>query len=90
MVADVLELRLRELLREDLGGTYHVSVDGSVSRYPGERYRIDLGFGCDPGRVEELTGVCLRADRQPADRGHNRRVPHQGKGDGQEEAGRWS
>ena len=56
-MADVLELRLREVLREDLGGTYHVSVDGTGSLYPGERYRIDLGFGCDPGRVEELTGV---------------------------------
>ena len=55
--ADVLELRLREVVREDLGGTYYVSVDGSGSQYPGERYRIDLGFGCDPERVEELTGV---------------------------------
>ena len=56
-MADVLEIRLREVLREDLGGTYHVSVDGSGFQYPGERYRIDLSFGCDPERVEELAEV---------------------------------
>ena len=56
-MADVLEIKLREVMREDLGGTYHVSVGGSASHYPDERYRVNLRFGCDPERVEELTGV---------------------------------
>ena len=56
-MTDVLEIKLREVMREDLGGTYHVSVGGSGSHYPEERYRVNLRFGCDPERVEELTGV---------------------------------
>ena len=53
----VLQIKLREVLREDLAGTYGVWVRGSVSRFPDQEYRINLGFGCDPERVEELTRV---------------------------------
>ncbi len=56
-MGDVLQLKLREVLREDLGGTYSVGVGASASHYPEEEYSISLGFGCDPDRVEELTGV---------------------------------
>lgn len=56
-LAAVLEIRLREVLREDLGGTYGVSVNASASHYPREQYHLAVGFGCDPARVEELTGV---------------------------------
>jgi zinc protease len=53
----VLQIKLREVLREDLGGTYGVWVGGSASQSPDQEYRINLGFGCDPERVEELTQV---------------------------------
>ncbi|MBI2502484.1 MAG: insulinase family protein [Candidatus Latescibacteria bacterium] len=54
-LASVLEIRLREVLREDLGGTYGVSVNASASHYPREEYHLAVGFGCAPQRVEELT-----------------------------------
>jgi zinc protease len=54
-MADVFEIRLREVLRENLGGTYSVRVDAGVQHYPRPEYRLVVGFGCDPGRVEELT-----------------------------------
>ena len=50
----VLEARLRELLREDLGGTYGVQVSGSLSREPDATYRTVIVFGCAPDRVTEL------------------------------------
>ncbi len=53
----VLQIKLREVLREDLAGTYGVRVGGSVSQFPDQEYHINLGFGCDPERVEELTRV---------------------------------
>jgi len=56
-MADVLEIRLREILRMDLGGTYGVGVSGSASHYPQEEYQITIRFGCDPDRIEELTAV---------------------------------
>ncbi len=54
---NVLTIRLREVLREDLGGTYGVQVNGSLQRRPYEAYRIIVSFGCDPERVEELTSM---------------------------------
>ena len=56
-MTSVLQIKLREVLREDLGGTYGVWVGGGASHYPQEEYRITLGFGCDPDRVDELTDV---------------------------------
>ena len=48
---------LREKVREELGGTYGVSLNGSASRRPREEYTITIGFGADPARVEELVEV---------------------------------
>jgi zinc protease len=56
-LADLLRLRLRESLREDLGGTYGVGVRGSASRDPVPQYQFAISFGSDPERVEELVGV---------------------------------
>ena len=50
----VLRIRLREVLREDMGGTYGVGVSASFSHYPDQEYTISIGFGCDPERAEEL------------------------------------
>ena len=56
-MTSVLQIKLREVLREDLGGTYGVWVGGRGSRYPDGEYRISITFGSDPDRVEELTQV---------------------------------
>ncbi len=56
-MTQVLRIKLRETLREDLGGTYGVSVRAAPSRYPKERYRLTFNFGCAPERVQELTAV---------------------------------
>lgn len=54
-LADVMEIDLREMLREDLGGTYGVSILPRAERYPREEYMLQISFGCDPDRIEELT-----------------------------------
>jgi zinc protease len=51
----VLDIELRDRLREALGGTYGVSVSSSISRVPWEHYDITISFGSDPARVDELT-----------------------------------
>jgi len=56
-MTQVLRIKLRETLREDLGGTYGVSVRAAPSHYPEERYRFTIHFGCAPERVQELTAV---------------------------------
>lgn len=55
VLSDLLGIRLREALREDLGGTYGVSVRGRRRRYPDASYTFTITFQCDPERVDELT-----------------------------------
>ena len=56
-LASVLQLRLRERLREDLGGTYSVNVSGSYEKFPDQEFTMRIRFGSAPERVEELTAV---------------------------------
>ena len=50
----VLEGRLREALREQLGGTYNVTTSDNSSKIPVEQYTIVVEFGCDPDRTNDL------------------------------------
>ncbi len=59
-LADVLDIRLRELLREELGGTYSVEVTASASRWPDRTYELWISFGSDPDRTDELTATVFR------------------------------
>lgn len=56
-MGEILQIRLRELLREDLGGTYGVGVSGSISFRPDEEYAVQIQFGSDPERADELAAV---------------------------------
>ncbi|MFC1552752.1 M16 family metallopeptidase, partial [Candidatus Latescibacterota bacterium] len=58
-MVSVLRIRLREILREDMGGTYGVGVNSSTSHYPDEEYELTISFGCDPKRAEELVKTVL-------------------------------
>jgi zinc protease len=51
----VLEIKLRENLREDRGGVYGVGAYGSGSAEPKQRFSVFIQFGCNPDRVDELT-----------------------------------
>jgi zinc protease len=53
-MAEVLQTRLLEAIREELGGTYSVSVGASSQRIPNPRYSIAIDFGCAPERADEL------------------------------------
>jgi len=58
-MVSVLQIKVREILREELGGTYGVSINASQSRFPREEYSINIDFGCAPERVEELTRTII-------------------------------
>jgi len=51
---DALNIRLREVVREDKSGTYGINTGLSASKYPQGRYMINMHFSCNPARVEEL------------------------------------
>ncbi len=50
----VLQIRLREVLREDMGGVYGVRSWVGISRQPTVRRTASISFGCDPDNVEKL------------------------------------
>jgi zinc protease len=52
--ASLLERRLRERLREDLGATYGVSVGYHFSMIGPPQGRVSVGYGSDPDRAEGL------------------------------------
>jgi len=56
----VLETKLREVLREDLSGTYGVSVSPSYAKIPTETYAFPIQFGCNPQRTQELVKVIFQ------------------------------
>ena len=60
-LVEVLEDRLRKTVREELGGTYGVSVSAGTGLVPVEDYTLRVSFECDPERVDALLAV-VRAE----------------------------
>lgn len=52
---ELLDIRLREAIREEKGGTYGVGVNATGNSIPYSRYSVVINFGSAPDRVEELT-----------------------------------
>ncbi len=54
-LSEVFNIILRERIREDKGGVYGIYSFTRLEKYPFSNYMINIGFGCDPDRIEELT-----------------------------------
>jgi zinc protease len=54
-LGEVLQLRLREVLREELGGTYGAGVRAGGGMNPWPQFQVSIGFGTEPERLDELT-----------------------------------
>ncbi|HEY6828032.1 MAG TPA: insulinase family protein [Gemmatimonadaceae bacterium] len=52
---EVVQIRLDETLREQLGGAYSPSSGGSCGRTPRQEYSINIQFNSAPDNVEKLT-----------------------------------
>ncbi|MGH7467596.1 MAG: M16 family metallopeptidase [Longimicrobiales bacterium] len=57
---DVLDIRLREVLREDLSGTYGVSVTQTAEAEPWPNYAVYISFGSAPERLDSLSQAVFR------------------------------
>jgi zinc protease len=54
MMSKILSIILRESLREDKGGVYGVSVQNASSKFPKEKFGINIMFNADPPKAQEL------------------------------------
>jgi zinc protease len=58
-LSELLEMKLLEKLREDLGSTYSVSVGGQVVKNPRQEYQIVFSFESAPDRADTLFRAIL-------------------------------
>jgi zinc protease len=69
VLTSVLDTRLREVVREELSGTYGVGVGRTYEPAPEPNYSIRISFGSDPERVEELVEAIFAEIRSIRDNG---------------------
>ncbi len=55
LLNNIVKIKMTEEIREKLGGTYGVNFSISTSKLPKEQLFMNIGLGCEPTRVEELT-----------------------------------
>jgi zinc protease len=53
-MGEILQTRLLETIREDLGGTYSITARGGGQRIPYPEVSVTISFGCDPKRLDDL------------------------------------
>ena len=59
-MSSVLQDRLKEIIREESGGTYDIQVRTNTSRKPRQGFGITIIFDCNPDRVDELTAKVMQ------------------------------
>jgi zinc protease len=57
IMTEILNIKLRESMREDQGGVYGVQLSGDASLYPEARYAIDIVWGCSPQNADALVAT---------------------------------
>ncbi|MEO8677537.1 MAG: insulinase family protein [Vicinamibacterales bacterium] len=50
----LLQSRLNDAIREELGATYSIEATSNVVRFPSPEYRVRIEWTCDPARVDSL------------------------------------
>lgn len=63
-LASLLEIRLREVIREDNSGSYGISAQGIIDGYPERSYLFQIMFGCEPKRCEELSEAVINTIKE--------------------------
>jgi zinc protease len=53
-MSEILQTRLLDLIREELGGTYSVTAAYGYQKFPKPEYSITIQFGCSPERTDDL------------------------------------
>ena len=57
IMAQLLDILYTQTVREEAGGTYGVSCNGGIEKYPKEEGRFQIYFDTDPARREAMVGL---------------------------------
>ncbi|WP_243348056.1 M16 family metallopeptidase [Parabacteroides sp. FAFU027] len=69
MLDQILDIVYTEKAREDQGGTYGVGVNGSVSNYPKEQFRLLVGFDTNEQKRDTLLDIVYKELKNIAQNG---------------------
>ena len=50
----VLESRLFDTIRQELGGTYSITADPNIEKFPHPQYAVRIEWTCDPAQTDAL------------------------------------
>ena len=59
-LVELIEIRLRDKIREEMGASYGIGVYCQQQNYPSRRYAGGISFGCEPALAEELADLVIR------------------------------
>ena len=59
MLMNILSIKCRESMREDKGGVYGVSINGSAVKFPEPKFTITSSWGCNPDSIKMLSQTLL-------------------------------
>ena len=57
LMSEILNIRLREIIREDEGGVYGIQAWANMEKYPVESHYVGVYFGCAPENVEKFIAI---------------------------------
>jgi zinc protease len=60
MIAELLDKRYTDVIREEEGGSYGVSVRGNVDKFPREEYNMTVIFDTDPAKSDKLKEIVYK------------------------------
>ncbi len=69
MLSACLQSRYTQIIREDKGGTYGVTVNGSLSRQPVPDYCLNISFQTAPHKADELVKIVKDELQRVAEKG---------------------
>src|SRR5204863_1347480 len=68
-LVEVLNIKLIETLREELGSAYTVSANGGLSKNPYNSYSISISAPCGPENVDKIIKATLAEIKKIQDKG---------------------
>ncbi|MFW6139304.1 MAG: M16 family metallopeptidase, partial [Spirochaetota bacterium] len=74
VLAEVLDIILREALREEQSGTYSVWAQAVPSHYPDSEYRVYMGFGSSPRQAQKLGELALQEAQRLREEGPEKTI----------------
>ncbi|MEO6168191.1 MAG: insulinase family protein [Chitinophagales bacterium] len=56
----LMSIKLRETMREEMGGVYGVGISPSLKHYPESSYQLTVSFSCSPDNVGKLVAATMQ------------------------------